>query len=155
MSYHTANKPRIIAQVHKHELRLRMDAAIGRAPPITDAEIQVCHGLELRVCAAIMPAILSSLRGCSGQAVRLDGNVPAIRCSKDGRHQCFHGVLILSIARAAAPFSYLEVLGLCWATVQCIQDGCAAAAVQQAPKLYLAKTGSHPTCCAPPGGAAP
>ena len=46
VSYHIANKPRIIAQVHKHELRLRMDAAIGRAPPITDAEIQVWLGVE-------------------------------------------------------------------------------------------------------------
>lgn len=28
-------------QIHKHELRLRMDAAIGRAPPLTDFELQV------------------------------------------------------------------------------------------------------------------
>ena len=27
--------------VHRHELRLRMDAAIGRAPPISDMEMQV------------------------------------------------------------------------------------------------------------------
>ncbi len=28
-------------EVHKHELRLVMDAAIGRAPPISDLEMQV------------------------------------------------------------------------------------------------------------------
>ena len=28
-------------EVHKHELRLRMDAAIGRAPPLQDGELQV------------------------------------------------------------------------------------------------------------------
>ena len=28
-------------QIHKHELRLRMDAAIGRAPPLSDFELQV------------------------------------------------------------------------------------------------------------------
>ena len=27
--------------VHRHELRLRMDAAIGRSPPISEAELQV------------------------------------------------------------------------------------------------------------------
>jgi hypothetical protein len=27
--------------VHKHELRLRMEAAIGRTPPISDMEMQV------------------------------------------------------------------------------------------------------------------
>lgn len=30
-----------VRQVHKHELRLRLEAAIGRAPPISDAEMQV------------------------------------------------------------------------------------------------------------------
>lgn len=28
-------------EVHHHELRLRMDAAIGRSPPINEAEMQV------------------------------------------------------------------------------------------------------------------
>ena len=28
-------------QVRKHDLRLRMDAAIGRAPPLSDFELQV------------------------------------------------------------------------------------------------------------------
>lgn len=30
-----------LVQIHKHELRLRMDAAIGRAPPLSDFELQV------------------------------------------------------------------------------------------------------------------
>ena len=36
--------------VHKHELRLRMDAAIGRAPAISDLEMQV------RRCPTAAPA---------------------------------------------------------------------------------------------------
>ena len=34
------------AQVRKHDLRLRMDAAIGRAPPLSDFELQVGHLLQ-------------------------------------------------------------------------------------------------------------
>lgn len=30
-------------EVHHHELRLRMDAAIGRTPPLQDGELQVGH----------------------------------------------------------------------------------------------------------------
>ena len=37
-------------EVHKHELRLRMDAALGRAPPITEPELQACRPEPLRTC---------------------------------------------------------------------------------------------------------
>ena len=37
-------------EIHKHELRLRMDAALGRAPPITEPELQACRPEPLRTC---------------------------------------------------------------------------------------------------------
>ena len=45
-----------------------MDAAIGRAPPITDAEIQVCSGVRFRVCAvACLPPYFKLKNSCSGR----------------------------------------------------------------------------------------
>ncbi len=38
--------------MHKHEMRLRMDAAIGRAPAISDLEMQVSP------CPALVPMSL-------------------------------------------------------------------------------------------------
>ena len=38
----------ISRQVHKHALRMRMDAAIGRAPPISDVELQAQLRVEAR-----------------------------------------------------------------------------------------------------------
>ena len=37
-------------EVHHHELRLRMDAAIGRTPPLVDGELQVPFTCQLCKC---------------------------------------------------------------------------------------------------------
>ena len=60
-------------EVHKHELRLRMDAALGRAPPITEPELQACRpGLA----ACTPPRLALPTTGCP---LRLAEHVPCTR----------------------------------------------------------------------------
>lgn len=71
---------RDLVQIHKHELRLRMDAAIGRAPPLTDFELQVItfrHSPASKVSDSVLQGtfecILVYLCGERGRAEAVTG----------------------------------------------------------------------------------
>ena len=70
-------------EVHKHELRLRMDAALGRAPPITEPELQA-RSLSPSAC---MPQRLAGRRtqvvACNWQLLLCHASV--CRLSSGGR----------------------------------------------------------------------
>lgn len=41
-------------EIHKAEMRMRMDAAIGRAPPLAYNELQVCcHRVNTSICTVL------------------------------------------------------------------------------------------------------
>ena len=63
-------------EIHKHELRLRMDAALGRAPPITEPELQACRPEPLRSCTRG----LNFASPATGLHMRLAELVPCTRC---------------------------------------------------------------------------
>lgn len=51
-------------EIHKAEMRMRMDAAIGRAPPLAYNELQVCTRHHCLVDAQEMPRLIPPLPLC-------------------------------------------------------------------------------------------
>ena len=71
--------------MHHHELRLRMDAAIGRTPPLVDGELQVPFTCQPCKCH---PCTIWSVQPAPPAVQTMDRNGVALLITPSCQHSC-------------------------------------------------------------------